>query len=114
MRISDWSSDVCSSELNKVLIMRNHGLLTVGRTAGEAFMWMYRAERACYMQLLFQQAGAELNSIPAEVKRTRSDERSVGKECVGTCSSQWSTHHSQTPKTHQIQTDNQHKKLEPL
>src|SRR3546814_14063756 len=42
---------------NKVLIMRNHGLLTVGRTAGEAFMWMYRDERACYMQLSFQQIG---------------------------------------------------------
>src|SRR3546814_12891226 len=65
---------------NKVLIMRNHGLLTVGRTAGEAFMWMYRAERACYMQLSFQQAGAELNPIPEE----RSEERRVGKECVST------------------------------
>src|SRR3546814_7730181 len=53
-----------------MLIMRNHGLLTVGRTAGEAFMWMYWAERACYMQLSFQQAGAELNPIPEEVQRT--------------------------------------------
>lgn len=55
---------------NNVLMMRNHGLLSVGRTAGEAFMWMYRAERACYMQLAFQQAGAELNPIPEEVQRT--------------------------------------------
>jgi ribulose-5-phosphate 4-epimerase/fuculose-1-phosphate aldolase len=55
---------------DNVLILRNHGLLTVGRTVGEAFMWMYRAERACYMQLAFQQAGAELNPIPEEVQRT--------------------------------------------
>ena len=55
---------------NRVLILRNHGLLTVGRTVGEAFMWMYRAERACYMQLSVQQAGAELNPIPEEVQRT--------------------------------------------
>jgi ribulose-5-phosphate 4-epimerase/fuculose-1-phosphate aldolase len=55
---------------NNVLILRNHGLLTVGRTAGEAFMWMYRAERACYMQLSAQQSGAELNPIPEEVQRT--------------------------------------------
>jgi hypothetical protein len=31
---------------------------------------MYRAERACYMQLSCQQAGAELNPIPDEVQRT--------------------------------------------
>jgi ribulose-5-phosphate 4-epimerase/fuculose-1-phosphate aldolase len=55
---------------DNVLILRNHGLLTVGRTVGEAFMWMYRAERACYMQLAFQQAGAELSPIPDEVQRT--------------------------------------------
>src|SRR3546814_16492584 len=36
---------------NRVLIMRNHGLLTVGRTVGEAFRGMYRPERACYMHL---------------------------------------------------------------
>jgi ribulose-5-phosphate 4-epimerase/fuculose-1-phosphate aldolase len=54
---------------NNVLIMRNHGLLTVGRTVGEAFVWMYRAERACYMQLSFQQSGAALNPIPEEVQR---------------------------------------------
>ncbi len=55
---------------NNVLILRNHGLLTVGRTVGEAFMWMYRAERACYMQLSVQQAGAEISPIPEEVQRT--------------------------------------------
>jgi ribulose-5-phosphate 4-epimerase/fuculose-1-phosphate aldolase len=39
---------------NKAAILRNHGLLTVGRTVGEAWMWMYRAERACRMQVAFQ------------------------------------------------------------
>ncbi len=51
-----------------VLVLRNHGLLTVGRTVAEAFVWMYRAERACRMQLAFQQAGAEPVAIPAEVQ----------------------------------------------
>lgn len=55
---------------DNVLILRNHGLLTVGRTVGEAFMWMYRAERACYMQLAFQQSGAELSPISENVQRT--------------------------------------------
>jgi ribulose-5-phosphate 4-epimerase/fuculose-1-phosphate aldolase len=54
---------------NNVLILRNHGLLTVGRTAGEAFMWMYRAERACRMQVAFQQTGAELMRIPEHVQK---------------------------------------------
>lgn len=54
---------------NNVLILRNHGLLTVGRTVGEAFMWMYRAERACRMQLAFQQSGAAAMEIPEEVQR---------------------------------------------
>ncbi|KAB2913064.1 MAG: class II aldolase/adducin family protein [Hyphomicrobiaceae bacterium] len=54
---------------NNVLILRNHGLLTVGRTVGEAWMWMYRAERACRMQIAFQQTGAELSPIPEEVQR---------------------------------------------
>lgn len=54
---------------NRVLVLRNHGLLTVGRTVAEAFVWMYRAERACRMQLAFQQSGAEAMYIPEEVQR---------------------------------------------
>jgi ribulose-5-phosphate 4-epimerase/fuculose-1-phosphate aldolase len=54
---------------HKVLILRNHGLLTVGNTVGEAFMWMYRAERACRMQVAFQQCNAELSPIPEDVQR---------------------------------------------
>jgi ribulose-5-phosphate 4-epimerase/fuculose-1-phosphate aldolase len=52
-----------------VLILRNHGLLTVGRTIAEAFVWMYRAERACRMQLAFQGMGDEAVEIPDEVQR---------------------------------------------
>lgn len=52
-----------------VLVLRNHGLLTVGRTIGEAFVWMYRAERAARMQLGIQQAGAEIIEIPDEVQQ---------------------------------------------
>jgi len=40
-----------------ILILRNHGLLTLGRSAYEAFMFMYKIERACKMQLSFQSAG---------------------------------------------------------
>jgi len=54
---------------NRILILRNHGQLTVGKTVGEAFTWMYRAERACRMQLAFQQSGAELFPVSADVQR---------------------------------------------
>ena len=53
---------------NNVLILRNHGLLTVGKTVAEAFVWLFRAERACRFQLSFQQAGAPAQEIPKEVK----------------------------------------------
>jgi ribulose-5-phosphate 4-epimerase/fuculose-1-phosphate aldolase len=53
---------------NNVLVLRNHGLLTVGRTVAEAFVWMYRAERACRMQLAFQSSGAEATEIPEQVQ----------------------------------------------
>ncbi|MDA0340415.1 MAG: class II aldolase/adducin family protein [Proteobacteria bacterium] len=55
---------------HNVLILRNHGLLTVGRTIGEAWMWMYRAERACKFQLAFQQSGARAVEISAEIQQT--------------------------------------------
>ena len=45
---------------NKVLIMRNHGFLSVGETAGEAFMNMYYAIRLCEVAVQAQSAGLEL------------------------------------------------------
>ena len=53
---------------NNVLILRNHGLLTVGKTVAEAFVWMFRAERACRFQLSFQQAGAPAQEISKAVQ----------------------------------------------
>jgi ribulose-5-phosphate 4-epimerase/fuculose-1-phosphate aldolase len=50
-----------------ILVLRNHGLLIVGTSIAEAFVATYRIERACAMQLAFQQSGAEFNPIDAEV-----------------------------------------------
>lgn len=52
---------------HNVLLLRNHGMIAMGRTPGEAFMWCYRAERACRMQLAIQQARAETVALPDEV-----------------------------------------------
>jgi ribulose-5-phosphate 4-epimerase/fuculose-1-phosphate aldolase len=50
-----------------MLILRNHGTLTVGATVGEAFARMNRLERACRFQLAALTGGAEPNLIPQEV-----------------------------------------------
>jgi ribulose-5-phosphate 4-epimerase/fuculose-1-phosphate aldolase len=50
-----------------VLILRNHGTLTIGATVGEAFARMYRIERACRFQLAALTGGAEPNPIPREI-----------------------------------------------
>ncbi len=45
---------------NKVLVMRNHGFLTVGKTAGEAFMNMYYIIRMCDVALRAEASGLPL------------------------------------------------------
>jgi len=47
----------------KNLILRNHGLLTVGANSGEAFLAMYNLERACRIQVMAQAGGGELIPI---------------------------------------------------
>ncbi|HSN20202.1 MAG TPA: class II aldolase/adducin family protein [Usitatibacter sp.] len=51
----------------EALILRNHGLLTVGKTVGEAFNWMHRLELACRSQLAAMATGAKLNVVPPDV-----------------------------------------------
>jgi ribulose-5-phosphate 4-epimerase/fuculose-1-phosphate aldolase len=48
---------------NTHLILRNHGLLTVGSSTGDAFLAMYNLQRSCEIQLLAQSGGRELISI---------------------------------------------------
>ncbi|RPJ46059.1 MAG: class II aldolase/adducin family protein [Betaproteobacteria bacterium] len=50
-----------------MLILRNHGTLTAGRSIGEMFARMYRLERACKFQITAMTGGAELNRLPDEV-----------------------------------------------
>ncbi|MDQ0393374.1 class II aldolase/adducin family protein [Labrys monachus] len=53
---------------NNAMILRNHGLLTVGRTVGEAFSLMYGLEQACRIQLAAQASGARLLMPPESVQ----------------------------------------------
>jgi len=51
----------------EAMILRNHGLLTCGRTVGEAFNWMHRLELACRSQLAAMATGAKLRPVPKSV-----------------------------------------------
>ena len=60
-----------------VLILRTHGLLTCGQTVAQAFVRMYRLERACQVQLAAQSTGAPLIFPPSgvcELSAERSDD----------------------------------------
>lgn len=50
-------------EGKNILILRNHGLLSVGETVGEAFVWIYRIETACRHQIDAMSGGSELQPI---------------------------------------------------
>ena len=52
------------------LMLRNHGLLTVGITVADAFLSMFTFQRACEIQVLAQGHGAELVRIPQSVLDT--------------------------------------------
>ena len=49
------------------MILRNHGLLTCGRSVAEAFLFMYVLERVCRSQLALMATGARIRLPPPEV-----------------------------------------------
>jgi ribulose-5-phosphate 4-epimerase/fuculose-1-phosphate aldolase len=52
---------------NTCLILRNHGLLTVGATIADAFLSMYLLQRACEIQMLAQSGGRELVPVDPRI-----------------------------------------------
>ena len=49
-----------------LMIMHNHGLLSVGRTVAEAFFYLYTLENACKVQVDVMSSGATPKNIPSE------------------------------------------------
>src|SRR3546814_6753786 len=82
MRISDWSSDVCSSDLAQ---QRN-----VRGAVGIVFDPLH-ARRDTFLVALEVDDVVMLLVATADV--ARSEERRVGKECVSTCRTRWSPYH---------------------
>ena len=50
-----------------LMILRNHGLLTCGKTAAEAFLYMYLLDSSCRIQILAQSGGKELVHIHPQI-----------------------------------------------
>src|SRR3546814_12033798 len=101
MRISDWSSDVCSSDLQVRLRAHRLGLgnapvrlaaatsvrdilTTLGDGAAPALL-IIDSIQTMHSDLL--------EGAPGTVSQVRSEERRVGKEGVSTCRSRWSPYH---------------------
>lgn len=52
---------------NNCLMLRNHGLLTVGSSISNAFLFMYFFQRACEIQLLAQSSNTPLTTIHSDI-----------------------------------------------
>ncbi|MFG6466055.1 class II aldolase/adducin family protein [Roseateles sp. BYS87W] len=50
-----------------LMMLRNHGLLTLGRSAADTFLKMFMLQRACEIQIAAQAGGGELIRIPAPI-----------------------------------------------
>lgn len=64
----------------KAVILRSHGLLTVGASVDSAAWWFLALERSCQVQLLAQAAGEPIEIDPDQAAITRSQ---VGNERMG-------------------------------
>src|SRR3546814_20648460 len=93
LRISDWSSDVCSSDLDDFRDLANitpvirksifdskkvedhHGIIPTDECVD------------------IRRLGSEAENLFDIIARRRSEERRVGKESLSSCNSRWSPHH---------------------
>src|SRR3546814_18756691 len=112
MRISNWSSDVCSSDLRRALPLVRLDARRPARSADGAARRRDAADaqrRAVAARAALtwgggvpgcegkggnrEQGGGNGAGAVLQVHRFRSEERRVGKVCVSTCRSRWSPDH---------------------
>src|SRR3546814_2683306 len=89
MRISDWSSDVCSSDL---LLLQK--VMAVERRPGHRRPQPVGQLREIRVRPAFEPHVDQSRQRQIDDRDIRrSEERRVGKECVSTCRSRWSPYH---------------------
>src|SRR3546814_9045632 len=113
MRISDWSSDVCSSDLHFKGRVPPIAVLPNGKTNLIALDLGIHGDPIKALERIVQiaKAGVDDHVVARElialsdgqaesrpVLGMRSEERRVGKECVSTCRSRWCPYHEKNTK----------------
>src|SRR3546814_12482472 len=102
MRISDWSSDVCSSDLDGGQRWGNAGNQRQLNSLAHFFPFLAKSLSwdSFIPVLVFFPARLRASSAPMNLRCfsdlagiSRSEERRVGKECVSTCRYRWSPYH---------------------
>src|SRR3546814_14959742 len=113
MRISDWSSDVCSSDLIRTTQaylkdLFEHNTRFAGRSfqqiyhvdffrqgekVAECDSWVFRTDRDEARERGTKYTETKGKVVPFTDEQLRSEERRVGKECVSTCRSRWTPYH---------------------
>src|SRR3546814_11677628 len=104
MRISDWSSDVCSSDLKACsphTVHWTYDTWALAHGTGSAMVetggdtWFFLTADYAFGHALERDTSAVVEAAGGKVLGAvrRSEERRVGKECVSTCRSRWSPYH---------------------
>src|SRR3546814_2784937 len=104
MRISDWSSDVCSSDLAEQIVLavarqpggkgRRTACDAIDRRVGEpGERHRARIDRLADAAPFVGHRSGERGRGQYERRAARSEERRVGKECVSTGTSRWAPYH---------------------
>src|SRR3546814_15914896 len=99
VRISDWSSDVCSSDLfpfTTAYHTRFPEYVAARLPVSPAFVWRFIRwfhRPARHVMVATRSLARELADQGLGQTMMRSEERRVGKECVSTCRSRWSPDH---------------------
>src|SRR3546814_10671692 len=92
MRISDWSSDVCSSDL------LHGGVVGALLVSASIVHLVWSAETDTIPKIIdlsvdYLRSARPVETFASAIITKRSEERSVGKECVSTCRYRWSPYH---------------------
>src|SRR3546814_11010740 len=108
MRISDWSSDVCSSDLGlgedgpthqsvehaaSLRLIPNLHVWRPCDTTEAAAAWSYAIQRPVSVGMTVRDGGPSALLLSRQNLPFRSEARRVGTECVSTCRSRWSPSH---------------------
>src|SRR3546814_13183626 len=97
MRISDWSSDVCSSDLYKQIgpVPRKQVVGALTLENGHYFVDVNGKKLRVLLASVtyFKAKPGDQVSVNVPEDDSRSEESRVGKECVSKCSPRWSPYH---------------------